>query len=339
MSKLTQEQEKQIKDLFAQGWKSRAIAEKVLGRKSRKSTVNYFLQREGLRQDLPTPKKGARILTQENTPIFSVKTTKYAKSGATHLIIPDTQCKKGDPTNHLAALGEYIVQHKPEVIVHLGDHADMPSLSSYDKGKGSAEGKRVLEDIDASIDAMNILLKPLVDYQNTELETKGFISYKPKMVFTLGNHEERIMRHVNNNPELIGFLSYGSLRLKDFGWEVYDYLEPVVVNGVTYTHFMANPMTGKPYGGTALNILKQVGESFTMGHKQCLDVTTRFLPSSGKQQWGVVIGAFYQHDEGYKGYQGNKHYRGFMVQQNVIDGSYDPLFVSMETLLNEYSSK
>jgi hypothetical protein len=95
-------------------------------------------------------------------------------------------------------------------------------------------------------------------------------------------------------------------------------------------------MSGKPLTGTAQNMLKTIGESFTMGHRQTLDVTTRFLPSSGKQQWGMICGAAYVHEEHYKGVQGNKHWRGIVLKHNVRDGSYDPLFVSMEWLEKEF---
>ena len=50
------------------------------------------------------------------------------------------------------------------------------------------------------------------DLQQQEIKEFGSVQYKPKMVLTLGNHEERIMRHVNDNPELQGFLSYDNLR-------------------------------------------------------------------------------------------------------------------------------
>lgn len=269
-------------------------------------------------------------------PYYRIQTSVAVSENVTHLMIPDTQCKPDIDTSYLDWLGKYIVDKQPEVIVHIGDHADMESLSSYDKGQRSAEGKRVHKDIESAIEGMNRLLKPLYDLQQRQLKEHGEVLYKPKMVITLGNHEQRIERHVNANPELHGFLSYDSLKYKEMGWEVYDYLQPVVINGVAYVHFMANPMTGKPYGGTALNILKNVGESFCMGHKQCLDTATRFLPSSGKQQWAIIAGAYYEHEEAYKGYQGNHHWRGIVVQHNVKDGSFNPMFVSLEYLKERY---
>jgi len=270
-------------------------------------------------------------------PLMKIETTVGdIADDCTHFVIPDTQVRPDISLDYLHWVGMYIANRKPDVIIHLGDHADMPSLSSYDKGKRSAEGKRLHEDIKAAIDGMQVLLKPLYDLQQQELTEYGEIRYKPRMVFTLGNREFRIMRHVDSNPELHGFFGYDDLKYKEQGWEVYDFLKPVIVNGVTYVHFMANPMSGKPYGGAALNVLKNVGESFTQGHKQTLDVATRFLPSSGKQQWAIIAGACYVHDEDYKGYQGNKHWRGVVVKHNVVDGSFNPMFVDLDYLGKRY---
>lgn len=272
------------------------------------------------------------------TKVLKIKTTTKVKGNVTHLMIPDTQCKPNIDMSYLSWVGQYIVEKRPEVIVHIGDHADMPSLSVYDKGKKAAEGRRVQEDIDASIEGMRLLLQPLFDLQQGQRKNKKKV-YKPRMILTLGNHEERIIRHANANPELHGFLSYDNLKYKEMGWEVYDFLQPVIVNGVTYCHFMANPFTGKPYGGAAANILKYVGESFCVGHKQTLDVTTRFLPASGSQQWGIIAGACYPHDEEYKGHQGNHHWRGIVVKHNVEAGSFNPMFVSLDYLKERFGNE
>ena len=322
------------------GLSGRKIAE-LLDRS--KSQVNDVIRAYKDAQDMQgvtePPKEFAITPPKNNPDVFRIITSKDTPEDCTHLVIPDTQVKRGVCLNHLKALGQYIVDKQPDVIVHLGDHADMESLSSYDKGKRSAEGKRVQEDIDAAINGLKVLLQPLYDLQQEQLEEYGEVLYTPKLLITLGNHEFRIHRHVDANPELHGFLSYDNLRYKDFGFEVYDFLDPVIVDGVTYVHFMANPMSGKPYGGAALNVLKNVGESFTQGHKQTLDVATRFLPSSGKQQWAIIAGSFYSHDEEYKGYQGNHHWRGIIVKHNVKDGSFNPMFVSLDYLMDRYGYK
>lgn len=266
---------------------------------------------------------------------FAKASVEESEEGVTHLVIPDTQVRPGIALDYLGWIGEYIVRKRPDVIVHLADHADMPSLSSYDKGKRSAEGKRVQDDIQAAIQGMEVLLTPLWNLQKQQREA-GEKVYSPRMVLTLGNHEDRITRHVNANPELHGFLSIDDLKYKEMGWEVIPFLTPINIDGINYCHYFPNVMTGKPLGGTAANMLKTIGASFTMGHRQTLDVAHRQLPSDGQRQWGLIVGAAYVHEEEYKGYQGNFHWRGVVVKHNVKNGSYDPLFVSLDWLEAEY---
>jgi hypothetical protein len=252
--------------------------------------------------------------------------------GRTHLVIPDVQAKGDVDLSHLAWIGEYIMHKKPDVIVCLGDFADMPSLSSYDKGKKSFEGRRYKADIKAAKKAMDILLKPMREYNEKAVRLHKE-RYKPRMVLTLGNHEERIMRAVSLQAEFEGVISYEDLPYDD--WEVFDYLNPVNIDGFCYVHFLANPMTGKPYAGTALSQLTKVGKSFVVGHKQTLDIATRFL-LDGQQQWGFVAGASYLHDEDYKGYQGNAHWRGLLLLNDVRDGNCSPSIVDLDYLRREY---
>lgn len=58
-----------------------------------------------------------------------------------HLFIPDRQAIPDCDNAIDHAIGNYIVKHRPAVIINIGDQADMTSLSSYDVGKASAEGK------------------------------------------------------------------------------------------------------------------------------------------------------------------------------------------------------
>jgi hypothetical protein len=71
-----------------------------------------------------------------------------------------------------------------------------------------------------------------------------------------------------------------------------------------------------------------------MGHQQTLDYAIRFV--KGESQHGLVAGACYLHDEDYKGYQGNAHWRGIVVCHEVREGSYDPMFVSLDYLCRRY---
>lgn len=348
MQKFTDEELQQLQEALNNEMSVRAAAREVLGKESRESSIRGAIKRGTLKK-VKTDEDSKTVSSQkwDTTPSKTfnsnpkvepvrIVTSKNVPANVTQVMIADTQCKDGISFAYLHNVGMYLADKKPEVIVHIGDHADLPSLSSYDKGKKSAEGKRLNRDINAAIEGMNILLRPIQELQEKEFKEYGEVRYKPKMVITLGNHEQRLERHLDANPELHGLLSYADLRYEDMGWEVYDYLEPAVINGVAYCHFFANPMTGKPYGGTALNILKQVGVSFCMGHKQVLDVATRFLPTTGKQQWAIIAGACYDHEEAYKGVQGNHHWRGIVVKHNVTEGSFNPMFINLAYLEDRY---
>jgi hypothetical protein len=254
-----------------------------------------------------------------------------------HLIIADTQVKPGHDLNYLSAIGEYIASKKPDVIVHIGDHFDFESLSSYDKGKKSFEGRRVKADLDVGHEGMKLIMEPIQRLQNAQRKAKKKV-YDPKMVFCLGNHEARADRFANDNPEFTGFLGTEQLGLEQYGWKVYPYLQPAVIDGINYVHYLANPFTGKPYGGSALNQLKNVGCSFVVGHKQLIDCAIR--PTlEGKMQIGIINGACYPFDEPYKGHQGNYHFRGLTMLHEVKDGFGCPMFVSLDFIMDKYGKE
>ena len=163
-----------------------------------------------------------------------------------------------------------------------------------------------------------------------EMPLENFVIRQGNKVHVTGNC--RLDRYVDEHPELIGTLGTEQLPFEKYGWEVHDFLKPVEIGGIFFVHYLANPMNGKPYGGNAMNILKTVGRSFVVGHKQCLDIAIR--PTiDGKQQIGIVNGSCYPFDEKYKGYQGNNHFRGLTVLNSVFDGFGVPSFVSLKELM------
>ena len=338
------EVKQKVLELFATMSKTE-IAEQVgvdrrrIGEFLRKRTYPEWWESKGA-EDVPqsidtTPSK---VFTKKGVVgVLGIQTSKYAPSGGTHVMIPDTQVKPNIDMSWLDWVGEFLASKKPDVIIHIGDHFDLPSLSSYDKGTKKAEGKHLHDDIQAGIEGMNRLLKPIYDLQQKELQEFGEVRYKPKMVFTLGNHEQRLERHINANPELTDLVSYSDFRLEEFGWEVYDFLEPAIVNGVMYIHYLPNPMTGRPYGGSALNVLNKIGCSASMGHVQKLDIATKNV-ANGQAQWLIVCGACYPHKEGYKGYIGNHHFRGLVVKHGVDKGNYNPMIVDLDYLERKYAN-
>ena len=254
----------------------------------------------------------------------------------THCVVPDTQAAPGTPSDHLRWIGKFIADKRPDVIVHLGDHWDMQSLSAYDKGKAQMEGRRYEEDVEKGNDDFALLDSEIERNNRRRPRVRPIKPYNPRKVLLRGNHEYRIQRAADEAPHLVGKISYDDLDTLD--WEVHDFLKPVFLDGIGYSHYWANPMTGRPYGGMVSTRLKTLGHSFTMGHQQTLDTAIRFIhgPNGPKAQRGLVAGACYLHDEDYKGYQGNAHWRGIIFKHEVDDGSYDMMEVSLDFLCRRF---
>jgi hypothetical protein len=253
---------------------------------------------------------------------------------STHLVIPDCQIRPGDDLGFLEAIGRYIVKKQPDVIVNIGDFADMPSLSSYDVGKRSFEGRRYVHDIEAAQEAMATLLRPIDEF-NARQRKNGKKQYQPRKILTLGNHEERIQRAVNSDPKLEGVLSINDLKYQQFGWEVFDFLDVVVVDGVAYSHYFVSGLLGRPCTSAAAQLAKK-HMSCISGHQQGLQISTSYR-GDGTRLTSIIAGSCYEHNEDYLGPQGNRHWRGILMLHEVgNNGEFDLMPVSLKYITTKY---
>jgi len=250
------------------------------------------------------------------------------KLGRSHMVIPDIQAKPGVSNDHLEWIANYALEKRPDVIVQIGDWADMPSLSSYDKGKRSYEGRRYVKDIDAANDSLMRFERVLEDYNRANPET----AYNPEKHITLGNHEQRIERATELDAMLDGKLLMSDLQFEDRGWDVHPFLDVVEIDGVEYSHFFISGTMGRPVSSAAA-LLKARGCSATMGHVQKMDVA--YHPQT--QRIGLMCGTCYLHDETYLGPQGNEAPRQIVMKNEVEDGRYDLMAVSLRFLKKRYS--
>ena len=253
-----------------------------------------------------------------------------------HLIIPDTQVKPNSPTDHLRWAGLYAAEKKPDVIVHIGDHFDMPSLSSWDVGKKSFEGRRYKDDIEAGIHAMEVFLQPIRDEQQ-RLKVNKHKQWRPRMVYTLGNHENRIERAIESDPKLDGLIGYKDLQLEEMGFEVYDFLDVVIIDQIAYAHYFTSGIMGRPVS-SARNMLSKKMMSCIMGHVQDRDIAYG-RRADGTNILGLFSGIYYQHDEDYLTPQTNSSWRGIWMLNEVANGGCDELPVSLNYLRNKYEGK
>lgn len=249
------------------------------------------------------------------------------------IVIPDVQAKPSDDFTFLTWIGKYIAEEKPDVIVQIGDFADMESLCEYDKGKKSFEGRSYKKDIEAARKAMACLMAPIL-FKQARLELGKRKKWKPRMILTLGNHENRINRAVELDRKLEDLISIDDLDYKSYGWEVYPFLKTVSIEDTAFCHYMCSGTMGRPVG-TAKLLCDKMHMSTIVGHQQGRDISFS-KRADGKNITCIIAGSCFSHQEPYLNSQTNNHWRGIVQLNNVCDGEFEEEFISLRKLEDMY---
>jgi hypothetical protein len=248
-----------------------------------------------------------------------------------HLVIPDSHAHFQHHNKRAEWLGKLINDVKPDVVIHLGDSADMPSLSSYDRGTKGFQGRTYRADIDAHLDFSSRLW-------DTVRSSKRKL---PRRIILEGNHEHRIKKAINIQPEIEGAIFFSDLELDRYYDEVVEYngRSPGVINidGINYAHFFISGVMGKAIGGAhpAYSILQKGHGSSTAGdlHLLSYDIQTGI---GGKRIQGLVAGCYQDYDADWAGEANKLWWQGVVIKRNVENGNYDPEFISINRIKKNY---
>jgi hypothetical protein len=250
-------------------------------------------------------------------------------------VIPDMQIKPNIDLRFVHAIGRYIVDKKPDFVVNLGDMADMPSLSSYDKGKKSFEGKRYKNDVESVRTAQEILFDPLKQYNLKIARKNPDLIYNPETIFLEGNHEERIRRAIELDSALDGTMDLEEdLKLYDHWHRVYDFLRVVTVQGIAFSHYFGTGVMNRP-ASTSQVQLNKMHMSCISGHQPGRQTSTG-RAADGRLLTSIIAGSSYDYQLDYMGVQGNKHWRGVLMLHNALNGSFDEVYIPTQYLLEKY---
>lgn len=257
------------------------------------------------------------------------------------LLIGDPHAHPEYDNDRFEWLGKYIVDEEPDIILCIGDFADMPSLSSYDVGKKTFEGRRYTSDVEAAVDAQKRMFIPIHALQEQQRTNKKRI-YKPLMVMTLGNHEDRINRAVNSDSKLDGVLSINDLGYKQFGWHVVPFNETIELLGWNFSHYFATGVSGRPISGEniAKSLLMKNFTSSVQGHSHVLDYAQR-TTADGNKLHGMSIGC-YSHPEQVEGWNANTvrmWWYGVVGMETDNEGNLQTLeFKTQDALREKYNA-
>lgn len=251
----------------------------------------------------------------------------------THLIIPDSHANPEHNNDRADWLAQLIIDVRPDVVVHIGDSADMHSLSSYDKGKRSFHGRTYRADIESHLDFQDRVWGPVV----------GRKKRLPRRVFLIGNHEQRIEKALDLSPELQGTIGMGDLDLGRWYSDIVPYNGGtpgvIEVDGIEYAHYFVSGVMGRPVGGRhpAYSLLTSRHRSSTCGHLHLADHRIEPL-GSGSRIMGAFAGCYQDYRPAWAGEAAKLWWSGVLLKHHVDNGTYDPQWISLEALKRTYSN-
>lgn len=251
------------------------------------------------------------------------------------LVVPDPHAHPDYPNDRADWLGQFIKETKPDVVVNMGDAADMASLSSYDRGKASFHGRNYEKDINSHLDFQERMWGPMRRSKKKQ----------PYRVVLEGNHETRLKRALEQDPQLAGDKFGISFRNYDFDTyynEVieYDGQTPGVweYQNISFAHYLVSGLMGRPIGGEhhAYSLIAKHHCSCVVTHSHTADFAMR-TDIRGKHMFGLVAGVYQDYIPQWCGQAGKMWWQGLVMLNSVEDGYFDPNFISLKQLKKEYS--
>jgi hypothetical protein len=247
-----------------------------------------------------------------------------------HLVIPDAHAHPDHNNDRADYLAQLIIDLHPDVVINMGDCFDMPSLSSYDKGKRSFQGKSYYADISSGNEFQERMWGPV----------KARKKKLPLRIQLVGNHEHRIEKALDASPELVG-----TIGAFDFNFDAYnDIVVPydgiipgeIEVDGISYSHYFVSGLLGRPIGGLhpAYSLLTKRYASSTAAHSHVLDYATYASPRGWLNS--LVAGCYVDYKSSWAGQAQRLWWSGIIFKEEVENGQYDPTFISMKQLQKEY---
>lgn len=262
-----------------------------------------------------------------NFPKPSIQTNK----SRIHLVCPDSHAHPDYHNKRADWLGKLILDVKPDVVINIGDMWDFPSMCIYDKGKASSFGREYKRDLDSGLE-----FDDRVWHKVRKAKKK-----LPYSIFCEGNHEHRMTKLLDTNPELTGLIGFDDLDLERNYNEVirYEGNTPgyIGIDGVHYGHYFISGVMGRPISGEhpAYSLITKLGSSATCGHIHTTDYCVR-NDINGNRRMGLISGVYQDYTSTWAGKANNLWWRGVIVKRNVQDGCYEPQWISIEALKKEY---
>lgn len=200
------------------------------------------------------------------------------------LVIPDCQIPYHDKLS-MRAVERYMVDELWDEVVYIGDFMDFHQLASFTKDEPEALTKTLAADYKVA---------------NEILERHALLlPQAAKRTFIMGNHEDRVRRFADKNPQLKGIIDVDvNLRLKERGFKViksYPDHETHRIGNAFFHHGLY----------TSANHPKKMADNFGVnifyGHTHDVQSYSKVLWGKDKTIVGQSLGCLCRYDLDYVG--------------------------------------
>jgi len=259
------------------------------------------------------------------------------------LVIGDAHATPQSSNRRFDWLGNFIIEKRPDIIISIGDWADLSTLSSYDKGTKASWGKTYKADVNSVIDSQKRTFAPIQRYNNT-MGKKKKAGYHPQTVHILGNHDDgRYNTFLSKNPEFQDHIGISDLKYDEYWDCVVPFLKIKEVSGISFCHFFYRQSQRYPLP-SAKAVSAFTHRPSIWGHTHLFDTDGTSYDINGRRIQSTNVGCYLDPvDRGdtfnYTGGHGsNRWWSGLVMLKDVNQyGEYDLDTYGIESIQRDYS--
>jgi len=252
------------------------------------------------------------------------------KFGRRVMVIPDSHAKineRFEDIDRFDAVGNLIVAEKPDIVVSLGDLADMEPLSPYSMKAATAfDGKAARKAADNRTEILRRISGPTHNANKRHKRNRHTERcFTPTFIDLEGNHEERWRRYPET--ELLGH-DYLAVESESAGWHWIPFLEHAEIGGVLFSHYFRTGVSNKP---AAVNtILNKTHRSCVFGHTHSFGLDQKPVLGRGTIS-ALCAGSFKPPHR-----TGDHEWSGLVMLEDVQDGSFCVRQIPYDHVLEQY---
>lgn len=214
---------------------------------------------------------------------------------------------------------EFCKDFKPDVFILGGDQMDMDCISYYNRNRPKLlEGKRLKEEYDG--------------FQRDVLDRfEMILGLNCDKYFLIGNHEYRVERYLESNPQHEGFIE-PEVNLHLSSWSVIPFNESISVGKMNFIHGI---YWNKYHSYKHVNVYE---DNIFYGHVHNNQVFTKTTPLLNLPKQAVGVGCMCNKNPSYKRNMPNDWVNQFLFWYMFPDGSftyYTPTVVNNRVVIND----